>query len=103
MCRHVSAYGWWFDATWLSQGLPHGTFILVVVIKIFWSPWVRPPDLLHHVKASQHPLNHCTATCSLLYMCVLLFLNSHIFVYGRRSGLGLAPARGFVSKHMTIV
>jgi hypothetical protein len=34
MFRHVSAYGWWFDATWPSQGLPRGTFILVVVIKI---------------------------------------------------------------------
>jgi hypothetical protein len=83
MFRHMSTYGWWFDATWPSQGLPCGTFILVVVIKIFWSPWGSTPGPPHHVKTSQHPPDHYTAACFLLYICVLIYFNCICCIYGR--------------------
>jgi hypothetical protein len=38
--------------------------------------------------------------CLVIYVC-LLYLNSHMFVYGGGSGRGLAPARGHLIQHMT--
>jgi hypothetical protein len=63
---------------------------------------VRPPDLPHYVKPSQTSVAQCTADCFLTYMCVLLYLSSHMFVNGGRSGQGLATARGRLHCHMTI-
>jgi hypothetical protein len=98
MCRHVSAYSWWFDATWPSQGMPRGTFILVVVIKIFWSPWGStpgPPPPCKAFTTSARPLHRHLFL--VIYVCIIVFKFTYICIW-REVGSGLGPGPWFCFK-----
>jgi hypothetical protein len=103
MFRHVSAYGWWFDATWPSQGLPRGTFILVYgcYVKLLESVGFDPRTSLH-TTPSQRPSDQRTINCALLYIQIHIYLSLKFVTVGGGSGRGLAPARGRLIAHMTI-
>jgi hypothetical protein len=87
MFRHVSAYGWWFDATWPSQGLPRGTFILVYgcYVKLLESVGFDPRTSLH-TTPSQRPFRPTD-----YQLCLVIYTNSYIFkfkLYDRWRGVG---------------
>jgi hypothetical protein len=101
----MSFGGEWCEDTWPNPWAPRVTRLLAgwFYVKCIGGRGVRPPDLPPQHSAFARPPDHWATGCCLFYICVLIYLKSHIVTIGGGSGRGLAPARGCLTCNITVL